>query len=61
MKTTEDLQAAYAGASQANRKYTAWARQADREGHPDVARLFRAGAAAETVHALNHLRTLSMA
>ncbi|MCJ7551243.1 MAG: rubrerythrin family protein, partial [Anaerolineae bacterium] len=33
MKTTEDLQAAFAGESQANRKYTAWARQADREGH----------------------------
>lgn len=58
MKTTEDLQAAFAGESQANRKYTAWARQADREGHPDIARLFRAVAAAETVHALNHLKTM---
>jgi len=58
MKSTEDLQAAFAGESQANRKYTAWARQADREGHPEVARLFRAVAAAETVHALNHFKTL---
>jgi rubrerythrin len=58
MKTTEDLQAAFAGESQANRKYTAWARQADKEGHPDVAKLFRAVAAAETVHALMHFRTM---
>lgn len=58
MKTTEDLQAAFAGESQANRKYLAWAKQADREGHTNIARLFRAVAAAETVHAHNHFRTL---
>jgi len=58
MKTTDDLKAAFAGESQANRKYTAWARQADREGHPGIARLFRAVAAAETVHALNHFKVL---
>ena len=58
VKTTEDLQAAFAGESQANRKYLAWAKQADREGHVGIARLFRAVAAAETVHAHNHLRTL---
>jgi rubrerythrin len=58
VKTTEDLQAAFAGESQANRKYLAWAKQADREGHASIARLFRAVAAAETVHAHNHLRTL---
>ncbi len=58
MKTTEDLQAAFAGESQANRKYLAWAKQAEREGHPGVAKLFRAVAAAETVHAHSHLRVL---
>ncbi len=58
MKTVEDLKAAFAGESQANRKYTAWARQAEREGHAGIAKLFRAVAAAETIHALSHLRTL---
>ena len=58
MKTTEDLKAAFAGESQANRKYTAWSRQADREGYSGIARLFRAVAAAETVHALNHFKVL---
>ena len=58
MKTIDDLKAAFAGESQANRKYLAWSKQADREGYPGVAKLFRAVAAAETVHAHNHLRTL---
>ena len=58
MKTTEDLQAAFAGESQANRKYLAWAKQADREGQPGIARLFRAVAAAETIHAHTHFRTM---
>jgi rubrerythrin len=58
MKTIDDLKAAFAGESQANRKYTAWARQAEREGHAGIAKLFRAVAEAETVHALSHLRTL---
>ncbi|MGC9347975.1 MAG: rubrerythrin family protein [Anaerolineae bacterium] len=58
MKTTEDLKAAFAGESRANRKYLAWAKQAEREGHPNIAKLFRAVAAAETVHAHNHFRTL---
>lgn len=58
MKTTEDLQAAFSGESQANRKYLAWAKQADREGHPGIAKLFRAVAAAETIHAHSHFRTL---
>ena len=60
MKTNEDLQAAFAGESQANRKYTAWAKKAEREGFEGVAKLFRAVAAAETVHALNHFRTMGM-
>ncbi len=42
MKTIDDLKAAFAGESQANRKYLAWAKQADREGHPGIAHLFRA-------------------
>jgi rubrerythrin len=58
MKTIEDLQAAFAGESQANRKYLAYAKKADREGYPQVAKLFRAVAAAETVHAHNHFRVL---
>jgi rubrerythrin len=53
-----NLKAAFAGESQANRKYLAFAEKADREGYPQVARLFRTAAEAETVHALNHLRAL---
>ncbi len=55
-KTEEDLMAAFAGESQANRKYLAYAKKADKEGFPQIARVFRAAAAAETVHALNHFR-----
>lgn len=57
-KTFEDLQAAFAGESQANRKYTAFAQKADAEGYPQIARLFRAAAHAETVHALAHFRAM---
>jgi rubrerythrin len=57
-KSVQNLKEAFAGESQANRKYLAFAEKADREGYPQVARLFRAAAEAETVHALNHLRTL---
>ena len=57
-KTQKDLLAAFAGESQANRKYLAFAKQADREGFKQVSKLFRAAAEAETVHAHNHLRTL---
>ena len=57
-KTEENLKEAFAGESQANRKYLAFAKKADREGHPQVAKLFRAAAAAETVHAHAHLRAL---
>jgi rubrerythrin len=55
-ESSEKLKAAFAGESQANRKYLAFAKKADTEGHPQVARLFRAAAEAETVHAHNHLR-----
>lgn len=60
MGTTEDLKEAFAGESQANRKYTAFARKAEDEGYSQVAKLFRAAAEAETVHALEHLRVLGM-
>lgn len=53
--TQENLATAFAGESQANRKYLAFARQADKEGLAQVAKLFRAAAEAETIHALAHL------
>jgi rubrerythrin len=58
MATDENLRDAFAGESQANRKYLAFARRAEQEGLPQVARLFRAAAEAETVHALAHLRVM---
>jgi rubrerythrin len=57
-KSEKNLQDAFAGESQANRKYLAFAKKADQEGYKQVAKLFRAAAEAETVHAHNHLRTL---
>jgi rubrerythrin len=57
-KTEEGLKEAFAGESQANRKYLAFAEKADKEGFPQIAKVFRAAAAAETVHAHNHLRVL---
>ncbi len=57
-KTEEHLKEAFAGESQANRKYLAFAKKAEREGHAQVAKLFRAAAEAETVHAHAHLRAL---
>jgi rubrerythrin len=58
MSTRENLQAAFAGESQANRRYLAYAGKAESEGFPGVARLFRAVAEAETIHAHAHLRAL---
>jgi rubrerythrin len=58
MSTADNLQAAFAGESQANRKYLAFAAKADAEGYPQIAKLFRAAAAAETVHAHAHLRVM---
>ncbi len=57
-KSEQNLWEAFAGESQANRKYLAFAQKADREGFPQVAKLFRAAAEAETVHAHAHLRAL---
>ena len=56
--TSENLQDAFAGESQANRRYLFYAEKADEAGHKQIARLFRAAAEAETVHARNHLRVL---
>ena len=56
--TKQSLSAALAGESQAYMKYTAFAAQAEREGKPNIARLFTAIAYAEQVHATNHLREL---
>jgi len=54
----DDLKEAFAGESQANRKYLAFAAKADEEGYAQVAKLFRAAADAETVHAHAHLRVM---
>lgn len=58
MLTSENLKEAFAGESQANRKYLAFAKKAQDEGFPQVAKLFRAAAEAETVHAHAHLRVM---
>jgi rubrerythrin len=58
-KTIENLKAAFAGESQANRKYLAFSKKAEQEGYPQIAKLFRAAASAETVHAHNHLRIMN--
>jgi len=57
-KTDENLKAAFAGESQANRMYLAFAKKAEEEGSTQIAKLFKAAAEAETVHALNHLRVM---
>jgi len=57
-KTSTNLQNAFAGESQANRKYLAYAKKAEQEGFKQVANLFRAVAEAETVHAHNHFRQM---
>jgi len=57
-ETETNLKEAFAGESQANRKYLAFAKKAEQEGHPGVARLFKVTAAAETIHAHNHLEAL---
>lgn len=51
-KTLDNLMAAFAGESQANRKYTAYAKKAEKDGKLNTAKLFRAAADAETIHAL---------
>ena len=56
--TKDNLQEAFAGESQASRRYLFFAEKADSEGLPQIARLFRAAAEAETVHARNHLKAM---
>ena len=57
-KTEENLKQAFAGESQANRRYLAFSKKAEEEGYTQVAKLFKAAAEAETVHALAHLDAL---
>ncbi|NOZ19776.1 MAG: rubrerythrin family protein [Planctomycetes bacterium] len=59
MATSDNLQEAFAGESQANRKYLAFAKKAEADGRPQIAKLFRAAAEAETVHAHAHLRVMN--
>jgi rubrerythrin len=58
MATIDNLKNAFAGESQANRKYLAFAKKAEADGYPQTARVFRAAAEAETVHAHAHLRVM---
>ena len=58
MATEKNLKEAFAGESQANRMYLAFAMKADSDGYPQIAKLFRAAAAAETVHAHAHFRVM---
>ena len=58
MATEKNLKEAFAGESQANRMYLAFAKKADSDGFPQVAKLFRAAAEAETVHAHAHFRVM---
>ena len=55
MKTEKNLMDAFAGESQANRKYLAFAKKAEKDGYPNIAKIFRAIAEAETIHAHKHL------
>ncbi|MGD8546053.1 MAG: rubrerythrin family protein [Candidatus Bathyarchaeota archaeon] len=57
-KTIDNLKTAFSGESQANRRYLAFARKAEEDGFPQIAKLFRAAAEAETVHAINHLHVM---
>lgn len=57
-KTIENLKDAFSGESQANRRYLGFAKKAEKEGYPQIAKLFKATALAETVHALNHLEVM---
>jgi rubrerythrin len=56
--TQDNLKEAFAGESQANRKYTAFAQQAEKDGFANVAKLFRTAAEAETIHALGHFKAM---
>lgn len=57
-QSKKNLKDAFAGESQANRRYTAYSQKAAEEGYSNVSRLFRAIAESETIHAINHLKAL---
>jgi rubrerythrin len=57
-KSVKNLKEAFAVESQANRRYLAFAQKAEKDGYPNVARLFRVAAESETIHAINHLKAL---
>jgi rubrerythrin len=59
MNTTDNLKEAFAGESQANQKYRAFAIKAEQDGFPNIARLFRTAAEAERIHAEAHLKNLA--
>lgn len=59
MSTTDNLKEAFAGESQANQKYRAFAKKAEQDGFPNIARLFRSTAEAERIHAEGHLKSLA--
>jgi len=56
--TSDNLKEAFAGESQANRKYSAFAKQAEKDGFPNIAKLFRTAAEAESIHAQGHLASM---
>ena len=58
METKENLKEAFAGESQANQKYRAFAKKAEKEGFPNIAKLFKTAAEAERIHAEGHLGAL---
>jgi len=60
MSTESNLKDAFAGESQANRKYLAFSKKVKEEGFEQVAKLFKAAAESETIHALNHLKVLGV-
>jgi len=57
-KTKENLKEAFAGESQANQKYLAFAKKAEKDGFPNIAKLFRTAAEAEKIHAEGHLKSM---
>ena len=56
--TIDNLKEAFAGESQANQKYRAFAKKAEQDGYPNIARLFRTTAEAERIHAEGHLKAM---
>ena len=57
-QSMKNLKEAFAGESQANRRYLAFAQKAEKDGYPNIARLFRVAAESETIHAINFLKAM---